>query len=118
VGVAEDLDDHPEVAVRSQVRGLGAAELAAENCAVLAVLGEETGGDALLVERLDQLPLRLADGGDGKPPGKLDRLTVLPEILRLAGVELSLLARSEGDAPYGQCVARSWTDRPSCADAS
>jgi len=75
---------------------LGAAELAAENHTVpavglrhslvevrggdgdmvdaLALLGQEMRVDALLVERLDQLPLHLADRGDGKAPGALDRL--------------------------------------------
>src|SRR5687767_12352970 len=54
----------------------------------LALLGEKTRVDALLVERLDPLPLHLADRGDCKAPGALDRLTVLAEILRFAGVEL------------------------------
>ena len=36
-GPAEDLDDRPEVAVRSEVRDAGAAALTAENHAVLAV---------------------------------------------------------------------------------
>jgi hypothetical protein len=87
----------------------GAADLTAENHAVAAVglrnglvevrsgdcdvldtlplLGEETCVDALLIERLDQLPLHLADRGDGEAPGALDRLAVFAEI-RVAGVEL------------------------------
>src|SRR4029450_3339003 len=78
VGVAEALDCHPWVAARPPLRAPAPAELAAENCAVLAVLGEETGGDALLVERLDQLPLRLADGGDRNATRQAHTVNPLP----------------------------------------
>jgi hypothetical protein len=61
----------------------------------LALLGEETRVDALLVERLDQLPLHLADRGDGEALGALDRLTVFAEILRVAGVELVDFLRAD-----------------------
>jgi hypothetical protein len=61
----------------------------------LALLGEDTRVDALLVERLDQLPLHLADRGDREAPGALDRLTVLAGILRVAGVELVDLPRAD-----------------------
>jgi hypothetical protein len=39
----------------------------------LALLGEKARVDALLVERLDQLPLHVAGRGDGKARGALDR---------------------------------------------
>jgi hypothetical protein len=39
----------------------------------LALLGEEARVDALVVERLDQLPLHLADHGDREAPGAPDR---------------------------------------------
>src|SRR5215218_2164019 len=50
----------------------------------LALLGEETGIDAILVERLDKLPHHPADHGDGDAVGALDRLSVLAVVIRVA----------------------------------
>ena len=54
----------------------------------LSLLGEEARVVALVVERLDQLSLRLADHGGRKPPGAFDRPSVLVQIFRVPGVEL------------------------------
>jgi len=56
-GAAEDLDDHPEVTIRSEVRDPGAAELTTENHAVPAVglrngLVELRSGDGDMVDTL------------------------------------------------------------------
>ena len=47
----------------------------------LALLGEEARVIALLIERLNQLPLHLADHRGCEPPGALDRLAVLVQIV-------------------------------------
>ncbi len=85
---AEDLDDHPEVAVGREVGDFDTAERAAEGQRVstldllcdrvvevgrgegdvvdtFALLGEEARKDALPVERLHQLPHHVADHGGG-----------------------------------------------------
>jgi hypothetical protein len=41
---------------------------------------------ALVVERLDQLPLHLADHGDREAPGALDRLAVLAQVIHVPGL--------------------------------
>src|ERR1019366_1956787 len=103
---AEDLEDHPEIAVRAEVCNPDAFELAAEDhinasfglhCQHLVealssdgdvvhaptFLGKETRVDALVVERLDQFPLQLADHSDCYAPRVLDRLAVFAQILRI-----------------------------------
>src|SRR5215211_6806279 len=102
---AKHLDGHPKVAQGVEVGDVNPAVLTAEHHAVLALcprkglvevrcgdgdvvhalafLGEETGIDAFLVERLDKLPHHVADGGDGDAVGALDRLTVLAVVIRL-----------------------------------
>src|SRR6266566_10122625 len=54
----------------------------------LSLLGEEARVVALVVERLDQLPLHPADHGGREPPGAFDRPSLLVQILRAPGVEL------------------------------
>src|SRR5829696_9023337 len=61
----------------------------------LALLGKETGVDAVLVERLDKLPHHPADRGDGDARGALDRPTVLAVVVRLTEVDLSELPRAD-----------------------
>src|SRR5215204_7387612 len=116
-GAAEDLEDHPQVALRCEVRDPGAAELTAEDHVVLTLclrdglvevwggdsnmvdaltfLSKETGIDAFLVECLDKLPHHLADRGDGDARGALDRLTVLAVVVRVTGVDLSEIPRTD-----------------------
>src|SRR3712207_3055480 len=101
---AEDLDDHPKVAQGVEVGDVDPAVLTAEHHAVLALcprngrvevrgghgdvvhalalLGEEAGIDAFLVERLDKLPHHPADHGDGDAVGALDWLSVLAVVVR------------------------------------
>src|ERR671911_1542443 len=102
---AEDLDGHPKVAQGVEVGDVNPAVLTAEHHAVLALcppkglvevrggdgdvvhalalLGEEAGIDAVLVERLDKLPHHhLADHGDGDAVGALDWLSVLAVVVR------------------------------------
>src|SRR5215212_1672523 len=105
---AEDLDGHPQVAQGVEVGDVNPAVLTAEHHAVLALcprdglidvrcgegdvvhalalLGEEAGIDAFLVERLDKLPHHPADHGDGDAVGALDRLSVLAVVVRLTEV--------------------------------
>src|SRR5829696_62885 len=114
---AEDLKDHPEVAQGVEVGDVNPAVLTAEHHAVLALcprnglvevrggdgdvvhalalLGKETGVDAVLVERLDKLPHHPADRGDGDARGALDRPTVLAVVVRLTEVDLSELPRAD-----------------------
>src|SRR5215204_2002129 len=116
-GAAKHLEDHPKVALRCEVRDPGAAELTAEDHVVLTLgprnsliqvrcgdgdvmyaltfLNKETGIDAFLGERLDKLPHHLADGGDGDARGALDRLTVLAVVVRVAGVDLSEILKTD-----------------------
>src|SRR6266568_8407348 len=54
----------------------------------LSLLGEEARVVALVVERLDQLPLHPADHRGREPPGAFDWPSVLVQILRVPGVEL------------------------------
>jgi hypothetical protein len=60
----------------------------------LTFLGEEAGVEALVVERLDQLPLHLANHGDRKAPGASHRLPVLAQVRRVRRVELANLSHS------------------------
>src|SRR5215212_7646011 len=105
---AEDLDDHPKVAQGVEVGDVNPAVLTAEHHAVLALcsrgglvevrcgdgdvvhalalLGEEAGVDAVLVERLDKLPHHPADHGDGDAVGALDGLSVLAVVVRCTEV--------------------------------
>src|SRR5829696_9638906 len=110
---AEDLEYHPKVALRCEVRELGAAEdhfvltLGPRNTLIevrcghgdvmyaLTFLGKETGIDAFLVEWLDKLPHHLADRGEGAAAGALDRLTVLAVVIRITQVDLSELPRAD-----------------------
>src|SRR3712207_8254585 len=48
----------------------------------LALLGEEAGIDAFLVERLDELPHHPPDRGDGDAVGALGRLPVFAVVVR------------------------------------
>src|SRR5215207_9029456 len=88
---AEDLEDHPQVALGVEVGDVYPAVLTSEHQAVLALcprdgllevrggdgdvvdtlalLGEEAGIDAFLVERLDKLPHHPPDHGDGDAIG-------------------------------------------------
>src|SRR5215207_9445177 len=59
------------------------------------LLSKETGIDAFLVEWLDKLPHHPADRGDGDARGALDRLTVLAVVIRVTGVDLSELPRTD-----------------------
>ena len=52
---------------------------------------------ALVVERLDELPLHFADHGRRESPGAFDRPAVLVQIFLVAGVEL--VACSHGPIP-------------------
>src|SRR5215216_6263484 len=102
---AEDLEDHPEVALGVEVGDVYPAVLTSEHQAVLALcprngllevhgggdgdvvdalalLGEEAGVDAFLVERLDKLPHHPPDHGDGDAVRALDRPTVLAVVVR------------------------------------
>src|SRR3712207_3775538 len=102
---AEDLDGHPKVAQGVEVGDVNPAVLTAEHHAVLALcprdglvevrggddgdvvhalalLGEEAGIDAFLVERLDKLPHPPADHGEGDAVGAPDRLSVLAVVVR------------------------------------
>src|SRR5918993_5918267 len=114
---AKHLEYHPKVAQGVEVGDVNPAVLTAEHHAVLALcprkglvevrgcdgdvvhalalLGEEAGIDAVLVERLDKLPHHPADRGDGDARGALDRLTVLAVVIRLTGVDLSELPRAD-----------------------
>src|SRR5215204_5921563 len=110
---AEDLEYHPKVALRCEVRELGAAEdhfvltLGPRNTLIevrcghgdvmyaLTFLGKETGIDAVLVEWLDKLPHHLADRGDGDAVGALDRLTVLAVVVRITEVDPGELPRAD-----------------------
>src|SRR5215207_5987938 len=105
---AENLDGHPKVAQGVEVGDVDPAVLTAEHHAVLALcprnglvevrggdgdvvhalalLGEQAGIDAVLVERLDKLPHHPADHGDGDAVGALDRLSVLAVVVRLTEV--------------------------------
>ena len=58
----------------------------AEVVDALTLLGEEARVDALVVERLDQLPLHLADHGDREAPRAVDRLAVLAQVLHVPGL--------------------------------
>lgn len=60
-----------------------------------ALLGEEACVVALVVERLDQLPLHRADHRCREPPGAVDLPSVLVQSFRLAGVELDDLPRPD-----------------------
>src|SRR5215210_2791525 len=106
---AKHLEDHPKVAQGVEVGDVDPAVLTAEHQAVLALrprhgpvevrggdgdvvhalalLGEEAGIDAVLVERLDQFPHHPADHGDGDAVGALDRLTVLAVVVRITEVD-------------------------------
>src|SRR5215204_4713773 len=114
---AGDLDDHPKVARGVEVGDVNPAELAAEDHFVLTLgprnslievrcgdgdvmyaltfLSKETGKDAFLIEWLDKLPHHPADGGEGDARGALDRLTVLAVVIRVTGVDLSELPRTD-----------------------
>src|ERR671916_1413392 len=107
-GAAKHLEDHPEIAQGVEVGDVNPAVLTSEHQAVLALcprnglvevrcgdgdvvhalalLGEEAGIDAVLVERLDKLPHHPADHGDGDAVGALGRLTVLAVVVRLTEV--------------------------------
>src|SRR5215218_11129314 len=108
-GAAKHLEDHPEIALGVEVGDVDPAMLTSEHQAVLALcprdgpvevrggdgdvvdalalLGKETGVDAVLVERLDKLPHHLADRGDSDAVGALDRLTVLAVVVRITEVD-------------------------------
>ncbi len=54
----------------------------------LTLLGEEPGVDAVVVERLNELPLHLAELREREAPGALDRLPVLVHVPHRVRVEL------------------------------
>jgi hypothetical protein len=116
---AKDLNDHAEILLcRRAGHPDAGAEDAAENglvsfvrdvrqrlvevrradCDVVnaaALLGEEARVIALLVERLDQLPLHGAHQRCREPPGAVDRPSVLVQSFRLPCVELDHLPRPD-----------------------
>src|SRR5918997_90749 len=114
---AEDLDGHPQVAQGVEVGDVNPAVLTAEHHAILALcprnglvevrggdgdvvdalalLGEEAGIDAVLVERLDKLPHHPPDHGDGDAVRALDWLSVLAVVVRLTEVHLMELPRAD-----------------------
>ena len=108
---AEDLQDHFEIANRTQVCDPDAFEFAAEGninssfrllCQQLVevlgfdgdvvhatvFLGKETRDHALIPERLDQLPLQPPDHSDCHAAGALNRPAVFAQILRVARIKL------------------------------
>src|SRR5215213_8299290 len=113
---AKHLEYHPKVAQGIEVGDVNPTVLTAEHHAVLALcprkglvevrggdgdvvhalalLGEEAGIDAVLVERLDKLPHHLADRGHGDAVGALGRLSVLAVVVRLTKVDPSELPRA------------------------
>src|SRR5215212_1183676 len=115
-GAAKHLEDHPEIALGVEVGDVDPAMLTSEHHAVLALcprdgpvevrggdgdvvdalalLGEETSVDAVLVERLDKLPHHPADRGHGDAVGALGRLSVLAVVVRLTKVDPSELPRA------------------------
>src|SRR5919112_169628 len=114
---AEHLEDHPEVVLGVEVGDVDPAVLTAEHHAVLALgprdglpevrrgdgdvvhalslLGEETSVDAVLVERLDELPHHPADRSHGDAVGALCRLSVLAVVACVAEVDPSELPRAD-----------------------
>src|SRR6266571_8578804 len=61
----------------------------------LALLREEAGVHALVVERLDQLPLHPADHGGGETPGAADGFAVFVEVRCVLGMELDDVPRTD-----------------------
>src|SRR6266511_2592138 len=61
----------------------------------LALLREEAGVHALVVERLDQLPLHPADHGGGETPGAADGFAVFVEVRCVVGMELDDVPRTD-----------------------
>src|SRR6266516_4054882 len=61
----------------------------------LAPLREEAGVHALVVERLDQLPLHPADHRGGETPGAADAFAVFVEVRCVLGMELDDVPRPD-----------------------
>jgi hypothetical protein len=107
VGEVGDFEGDAEIAFRVEVSDADAAIFAAEDEVVaalglrcqdfvevpngdrdvvdaFAILGEEAGEEAIVVERVDEFPIDPADHGSGDAGGARDRPTVL--VLMLEGV--------------------------------